>query len=223
MRMRRANEVGRAPFPIKGTAEQIADRVRAEIEEGRLPPGAPLNQVDLAARFGLSRIPVREALRHLAAEGYVTYRPNKGANVVSPASADDVAEIIEIRECLEARLMDHAVERLTPEALEEAAEALDALNRARTTQQMQGAHQRFHTLLYRAAERPRMAEIINGWRFRLDVLRDVDGARKRAFALATRDVHRQLLEACRKRNRKAVGRCVAVEYGIIRATLERFR
>jgi len=223
MTMRRSNDVGRAPLPIKGTAEQIADRVRAEIEEGRLAPGAPLNQVDLAARFGLSRIPVREALRHLAAEGYVTYRPNKGANVVSAASADDVEEIIEIRECLETRLMDHAVEKLTPETLEEAAEALDALNRAKTAQQVHGAHQRFHTLLYRAAERPRMEEIINGWRFRLDVLPDVDGARKRAFALATRDVHRRLLDACRKRNRKVVERCVAVEYGIIRATLQRFR
>ena len=220
--MRESNEVSRVSVPIKGTAEQIADRVRVEIEEGRLAPGAPLNQVDLAARFGLSRIPVREALRHLAAEGYVTYRPNKGAHV-SAASAEDVEEIIEIRECLEARLMDHAVEKLTPGMLDEAAAALDALNRARTAEQVHGAHQRFHTLLYRAAERPRMEEIINGWRFRLDVLSDVDGARKRAFALATRDVHRRLLDACRKRNRKVVGRCVAVEYGIIRQTLEGLR
>ena len=220
--MRRSNEGGRVALQIKGTAEQIADQVRTEIEEGRLPPGAPLSQVELAARFGLSRIPVREALRHLAAEGYVTYRPNKGANVVSAVSAEDVEEIIEIRECLEARLMDCAVEKLTPDVLDEAAEALKALNRASTAQQVHGAHQRFHTLLYRAAERPRMAEIINGWRFRLDALPDVDGARKRAFALATRDVHRRLLDACRTRNRKAVGRCVAVEYGIIRATLRQF-
>jgi DNA-binding GntR family transcriptional regulator len=218
--MPKSIERGQAALEIKGTAEQIADRVRAEIEEGRLPPGAPLNQVDLAARFGLSRIPVREALRHLAAEGYVTYRPNKGANVVSAASGEDVEEIIEIRECLEARLMNRAVERLTPEALDEAAEALNALNRAKTAQQVHGAHQRFHTLLYRGAERPRMAEIINGWRFRLDVRPDADGTRKRAFALATRDVHRRLLDACRKRDHTAVGRCVAAEYGIIRATLE---
>ena len=220
--MRKSNEIGSASLQIKGTAEQIADRVRAEIEEGRLAPGAPLNQVDLAARFGLSRIPVREALRHLAAEGYVTYRPNKGANVASAMSAKDVQEIIEIRECLEARLMDRALERLTPEALDEAAEALGALNRARTAQQVKGAHQRFHTLLYRAAERPRMTEIINGWRFRLDVHPDTDGVRKRAFAVATQDVHRRLLDACRKRNRKLVGRCVAVEYGIIRSTLRQF-
>jgi DNA-binding GntR family transcriptional regulator len=221
--VRRSIDIGGTPLPIKGTAEQIADRIRVEIEEGRLAPGAPLNQVDLAARFGLSRIPVREALRHLAAEGYVTYLPNKGASVVSAGSVRDVEEIIEIRECLEARLMDHAVKKLTPEMLDEAAAALEVLNRARTATQVHGAHQRFHTLLYRAAERPRMEEIINGWRFRLDALPDVDGARKRAFALATRDVHRRLLNACRKRNRKVVERCVAVEYGIIRATLERFR
>jgi len=219
--MNKSNEGDPAALQIKGTAEQIADRIRAEIEEGRLAPGAQLNQVDLAARFGLSRIPVREALRHLAAEGYVTYRPNKGASV-SPASATDVEEILEIRECLETRLMDRAVEKLTPEALDEAAEALNSLNNAKTAQQVHGAHQRFHTLLYRAAERPRMTEIINGWRFRLDALSDTDGARKRAFAVSTRDVHRRLLDACRKRNRKVVGRCVAVEYGIIRATLEQF-
>src|SRR5262245_58185810 len=85
---------------IKGTAEQIADRVRMEIEEGRLAPGAPLHQGDLAARFGLSRIPVREALRQLSAEGYITYRPNKGANVVSALDPEDVEEVIEIRESL---------------------------------------------------------------------------------------------------------------------------
>src|SRR5437773_2445437 len=106
--MATSTELRRAPLEIKGTAEQIADRIRAEIEAGRLTPGAPLNQVDLAARFGLSRIPVREALRFLAAEGYVTYRPNKGANVVGAVSPDDVEEIVEIRECLEARLMDRA-------------------------------------------------------------------------------------------------------------------
>jgi hypothetical protein len=60
--------------------------------------------------------------------------------------------------------------------------------------------------------------IINSWRFRLDAHPDVDGARKRAFARATRDVHRRLLDACRKRDRKAVARCVADEYEIIRTT-----
>jgi DNA-binding GntR family transcriptional regulator len=213
----------RTSLEIKGTAEQIADRVRMEIEEGRLAPGAPLNHADLAAQFGLSRIPVREALRQLAAEGYVTYRANKGANVVTAVPPEDVQEIIEIRECLEGRLMDRAAVRLTADALDEAAEALSALNDATKAQDVHGAHQRFHTLLFQAAERPRMAAIINSWRFRLDAHWGDDGTRKRAFALATRDVHTRLLDACRKRNRKAVGRCVVEEYEIIRTTLSRAR
>lgn len=205
---------------VKGTAEQIADLVRSEIEEGRLAPGAPLNQADLAARFGMSRIPVREALRHLAAEGYVTYRANKGANVVSAMRPEELEEIFEIRECLELRLMDHAVDLLTPEVLNEASEALDAFHRGRTHRELHGAHQRFHAILFRAAQRPRMAAIIQSWRFRLDVDPDVDGTRKRAFARATRDVHRRLLDACRTRDHASVAECIRTEYEIIRA---RFR
>jgi len=206
------------PLAVKGTAEQIADFVRAEIEEGRLAPGTQLNQVHLAARFGMSRIPVREALQHLAAEGYVTYRANKGANVVSAMAPEEVEEILEIRECLEARIMDRAVDLLTPEDLDEASEALDALNRGRTSRQLHGAHRRFHEILFRAARRPRMAAIIQSWRFRLDVHPDVDGARKRDFARASRDVHARLLAACRKRDHAAVAKCVKIEYEIIRKT-----
>jgi DNA-binding GntR family transcriptional regulator len=216
--MNRSSVFRATSLEIKGTAEQIADRIRMEIEEGHLEPGSPLNQVDLAARFRMSRIPVREALRHLAAEGYVTYQPNKGAKVVSAVDPEEVEEIIEIRECLEARVMDRAVDRLTSESLREASEALDVLNRARTTQQLQGIHQRFHTILFQAADRPRMTAIINSWRFRLDVHPDVDGKRKRAFARSTREVHRRLLDACRYRDRKGIARCVADEYDIIRKT-----
>jgi DNA-binding GntR family transcriptional regulator len=212
---------GQAAVVIKGTAEQIADLIRAEIEEGRIVPGAPLNQVELAQRFGLSRIPVREALRLLVAEGYVTYRPNKGA-IVSRLASEAIEEIIEIRECLEVRLMELAVERLRPETLAEAAEALDALNHATTARQLHGAHERFHTILFEAAQRPRMTAIINDWRFRLGARPETDLARKRGFAIATRDVHARLLEACRRGDREAVARCVVAEYRIIRSTSKHF-
>src|SRR5436309_3612384 len=203
---------------ITGTAEQIAARIRAEIEQGTLGPGTPLNQVALATRFGLSRIPVREALRHLTAEGYLNYRPNKGAIVVGSLSPEETLEIIEIRECLEARLMEHAVPRLSAEILRQAAESLKVLNRA-TASEVIGAHQRFHTLLFQAAGRPHMAGIINGWRFRLDRRPEVDRSRKRAFARATRDVHRRLMEACGRADVEAVQHCVTEEYEIVRSSL----
>lgn len=208
---------------IKGTPEQIADWVRTAIEEGKLPPGAPLHQAELAAQFGLSRIPVREALRHLEAEGYISYQPNKGANVAGLLPLEELREIIEIRECLEKCLMGHALAQLDDAMLAEAEAALDALNRGTTFQQLYGAHEHFHTVLFRAARRPRMSAIINGWRFRLGAQPDVDGERKRAFAHATRGVHRRLLNACRKQDRAAVSRCVAEEYGIVRAIVDRVR
>ncbi len=95
---------------IKGTSEQIADALRAEIESGDLPPGSSLNQVQIADRFKLSRIPIREALRHLEAEGYLTYLPNKGAVVARSPNASEMLEIIELREVLEVRLIERAIE-----------------------------------------------------------------------------------------------------------------
>lgn len=79
---------------LKGTADQIADQVRSEIESGALAPGSQLSQVQLAERFGLSRIPIREALRQLQSEGYVIYRPNRGATVSTEPSGEGLAEIV---------------------------------------------------------------------------------------------------------------------------------
>ena len=97
----------------------------------RCRPGTPLNQIELSAqRFGLSRIPVREALRSLEAEGYLTYRPNKGAAVAAPPSAAGALEILEIRECLELRIMQHVVRQVTTDVIDRASDALRAMNRA---------------------------------------------------------------------------------------------
>ncbi len=202
---------------IKGTSEQIAERLRGEIERGSLAPGTFLNQVALAGRFGLSRIPVREALRQLNAEGYVTYRPNKGATVVGAMSPRDLEEIFEIRMCVESRLMDHVVRHCTRAVLEQADDALRAMNRIATGKaEMRGQHQRFHTLLFEAAHRPRMTAIVNDWRFRLDGPGD-DEPRARAFVRATIPLHQRLLEVCEKGDRRAVQRCVTEEYEVLRS------
>ncbi len=207
----------RGDAALKGTATQIAERIRSDIEEGLLAPGAALNQVDLAEAFGLSRIPIREALRQLEAQGYVNYRPNKGATVVEAPASADVVEIIELRECLEVRLMEHAARRMTPSLIREAEAALRALNAARTPAELRGAHERFHSILFAAANRPQMAATVNAWRFRLDERPDVDGTKRRAFAAAVAEIHAQLLRACKTRDRKAARRCVLEEYRYLRS------
>jgi DNA-binding GntR family transcriptional regulator len=208
--------------PLRGTADQIADRIRDEIEGGAFAPGDALNQVELAQSFGLSRIPIREALRRLEAEGYVTYLPNKGA-VVTNVRRDDVFEIIEIRECLELRLMDRAVERLDAEIVANARAALRSLNAARTAQALCGAHERFHTVLFEAAGRPCMTSLINAWRFRWDGRSDEDGRMRRTFAAGSADIHRRLIEACVRSDRKGVRRCVTDEYAYIRSIASSLR
>jgi len=205
---------------LKGTADQIADRLRAAIEDGALAPGEALNQVDLAAQFGLSRIPIREALRRLEAEGYVTYQPNKGATVVGLGTADDVAEIIDVRECLELQLCEHVVRRLDDATLERAASALRALNRARTADELRGAHARFHTVLLDAARRPRTTALINDWRFAIDS-HDTDGARRRAFARAMASVHSRLLASFARRDVRGARACVREEHDYMRANAAR--
>ena len=210
-----------AGIVIKGTSGQIADKLRSEIEDGLLPPGAPLNQVDLAARFGLSRIPVREALRQLEAEGYVNYRPNKGATVITALSVSDLLEVIEIRQCLESRLMQHAVEGSSENALRRAGDALDRMNGALAIEDLRGTHEQFHTVLFDAAQRPRMAAMINEWRFRFDNRCDGEGKRLHGFVCSTRDVHQRLLDAYARRDAVAVQQCVDEEYEIIRSSLTR--
>jgi DNA-binding GntR family transcriptional regulator len=203
----------KAHMLLRGTADQIADQVRSEIESGALVPGAQLSQVQLAERFGVSRIPIREALRQLQSEGYLIYRPNKGATVSALPSSEGLTEIVEIRECLEQRIMEHAARHFTPAFAARAHESLKAMNRATTEADVRGAHERFHQALFEAASRPKMAAIINDWRFhyRLD--------KQKAFISKTRDIHRRLLEHCVNADLNAVAACVREEYAIIRRTL----
>ncbi len=91
--------------------------------------------------------------------------------------------------------MDHAVKHLTPNNLDEAQAALRALNMATMPAQLRGAHEKFHTILFDAAKRPRMVSLINGWRFRVDERPDTDGTRRRAFAKGAAQIHERLL-AC---------------------------
>ncbi len=197
------------PLSIKGTSEQIADVLRLEIESGDLPAGSPLNQVLIAGRFNLSRIPVREALRRLEAEGYLTYRPNKGAVVAGAPPVSEMLEIIEVREVLEMRLMEHAIRNADADVVARAAEAMHEMNQARDETALRGSHERFHSVFFGAAKRPLMANIVNGWRFRLPF------DRQRAFLRSTREVHRQLLAAFDAPDLRAATACVRQEYAIM--------
>lgn len=111
--------------PARGTlADALAERLADDIVDGRLAPGLRLEEPDLAARFQVSRTPVREALRLLTAAGLVERRPNRGV-VVASLSGERVAQMFEAMAELEAVCTRLATERMTArERLE-----LDALHR----------------------------------------------------------------------------------------------
>ena len=85
----------RAPLHV-----QVAERLRILIDSGELPPGARLNEVELCGQLGVSRTPLREAIRALATEGLIELQPNRGATV-SIVSVEDLTEILPIMAVLE--------------------------------------------------------------------------------------------------------------------------
>ena len=88
--------------------DEIANLLRRAVRQRVLPPGQALNQDDLAKRFGVSRIPLREALRTLASEGLIVMRPGVGA-IVTELSPDEVEELYDLRLLLEPPLASATV------------------------------------------------------------------------------------------------------------------
>ena len=113
------------PIVLRGATllpERIAESLRTEILAQRLPPGARLGEQDLAARLGVSRVPLREAFRMLEGAGLVTIEPHRGA-VVRQQSDTELRELFEVRAMFEARAVA-MLARIRPAA---ALEALDAM------------------------------------------------------------------------------------------------
>jgi len=132
------------------TSDLIFEELRADIIAGRLTAGEDLSQVRLAQRFGVSRIPVREAMRQLQREGLVTGRPREQA-VVSGLGTDQVIEVIEIRTRVELYLVEQAVKRIGTEAVGRLALLCDEMDDTSDVAVWRDANEQFHELLYDAA------------------------------------------------------------------------
>jgi DNA-binding GntR family transcriptional regulator len=149
------------------TPHLIADVLRAEIQQGAVPAGSALRQEELAKRFGVSRLPVRDALLRLEAEGLVVVHPNRGAFVTS-LSAADVREIYDLRVLLEGDLIERAVPRATAVDWRRIDAALASAAIGAGTSEWAALDRAFHVALYEPAERPRQIEIVTGLRGTVD-------------------------------------------------------
>ena len=179
------------------TPDLIAESLRDEILRGEIPAGQPLRQEELAERFGVSRLPVRDALLRLEAQGLVHVFPNRGAFVIS-LSADEVREIYEMRILLEGDLLERAVPRIGEEDWRriETANA-ESVRTADGPEWVEGDW-KFHRALYEPAGRPRQLATIEQLRGTVARFWTVRSALPDRAAEWLTD-HDAIIEACRAR------------------------
>ncbi len=146
------------------TQQQAYIFVREQILSGAYAAGQKVNPNDVAKELGISRMPVREALRQLDSEGLVTIRPNRGAEVTA-LSAADVLEIFEIRSVLEGLAVRHALPLLTEDDLDELEYRQRRMNRvSEDVKSWIERHDDFHDYLCRRSQRDRLCGEIERFR-----------------------------------------------------------
>ncbi len=165
---------------------------------GEIPTGFPLRQETLAARFGVSHIPVREALRELAAEGLVTIRRNRGA-AVSELSPHDARQLLEIRAALEAQGLRWSMPNIDAGVIERAREVVERMERSTDPNEWMDLNWRFHFTLYERCERPMLFPMLRQLNAQVEryirLVQVTSGNRAQTEA-----EHRAILAACEVRN-----------------------
>lgn len=129
------------------TSDQIADALRDAILTGQFADGEELNQVALAKHFGVSRVPIREALRQLQAEGLVEAKAHQ-RTVVAGLTLDRVVEILEVRSLLEGHLLERAMEKMDDEHLKRLHQLCDEMDRTADHREWLERNREFHQVLY---------------------------------------------------------------------------
>jgi DNA-binding GntR family transcriptional regulator len=147
---------------FRGTrAEILRGQLADEIVGGQLKPGSPLDEIELARRFSVSRTPVREAIRMLAASGLVEVRPHRAAVVARP-SHDTLIGMFEVMAELEALCAGYAAERMTPaerKAMEDVHEELRVLIQSGDPQRYHEVNEAFHATIYSGAHNAYLTEL----------------------------------------------------------------
>ena len=178
------------------TTDLIADALREAIIKGRFSEGEELTQEMIAAQFGVSRIPLREAMRRLEAEGLITFFANRGA-FIAPLSADDIKEIYELRILIEGDLMERAARVITANELRKAEAIHLALESEDNPAEQEALNRAFHSALYAPAKRPKQQAVVANLRNLVERYQNLNSsllASTRAF----QQDHKKILIACRR-------------------------
>ncbi|MCR4695403.1 MAG: GntR family transcriptional regulator [Pseudobutyrivibrio sp.] len=144
----------------------VFNTLREAILKGELKPGERLMEMHLANKLGVSRTPIREAIRMLEQEGLAVTIPRKGAQVAK-MTEKDLQDVLEVRDALDALAVVCACQRMTSAQIVKLKEAMKAFETATKTDDVRSiveTDEAFHDVIYAAADNPKLENIINSAR-----------------------------------------------------------
>ena len=182
----------------------VFNTLRRAILKGELEPGERLMEIALANKLGVSRTPIREAIRKLELEGLVIMIPRKGAEVAR-ITEKDLRDVLEVRTSLEKLAIELACDRITAEEIAELRETCQAFADSLGSDELTTMAEKdvaFHDVIFRATKTARLIQILNNlreqmYRYRLEYLKDV-GARPRLV-----EEHKEILDAVIRRDKES--------------------
>lgn len=179
----------------------VFNTLRQAILKGELEPGERLMEIQLADRLGVSRTPIREAIRKLELEGLVLMIPRKGAEVAK-ISEKSLRDVLEIRRSLDALAIELCIERMSEEDIQSLTDAQEVFRQSvENSEPMTIAEndEHFHDVIYNSTNNQRLVQMLNNlreqmYRYRLEYIKDAD---KRQILVLEHD---QILKAIKERN-----------------------
>lgn len=196
-------EVHQLPRPV--LHQQVGTRLRQLVVEGRIAPGAKLNERELAEALQVSRTPLREAIKMLAAEGLVELLPNRGA-VAAKLTAADVADTFEVIAGLEGQSGELAASRATTAEIDEIRALNYEMRAAHTRRDLPAYYQlnaRIHDCINAAARNPVLTRTYLTVNARLQALRFRSNFDERKWQLAVRE-HQRMVDLLAARDGAAL-------------------
>lgn len=185
----------------KPLREMVYESLREAINLCRLRPGERLMEIQLAEEMGVSRTPVREAIRKLELEGFVAMVPRKGAYVAG-ISLKDIVDVFEIRASLEALAAGLAAERITDEEMELLERSLVEISEFSTDENIKAivdGDVNFHDIIYKASRNHRLVQIITHLQEQIHRFRMTSLSQPGRTKIAL-DEHKSIVEAISDRN-----------------------
>ena len=157
----------------------VFNTLRQEILTGKMKPGERLMEIHLANKLGVSRTPIREAIRKLELEGLVIMIPRKGAEVAQ-ISWKSLKDVLEVRRALDVLAIELACERMTQEELESlyrACESFEEATKTKDTRKIAEADVAFHDIIVASTGNKRLIQLVNNlseqmYRYRFEYIKD---------------------------------------------------